>query len=139
MQRKIFQFLGGGPLICAKFENLWKFSKYFDIFQGKKWFFSKVAQNDARSLKKLGSIFPYQRGGGGLDPGMYFYILFFFSYFVSFPNHIQLNNKNEKEKKKILFLSLSIYFLLFSKNKRSFTNIGIFFVFWNIISWSWTS
>ena len=40
--------------------------------------FSKVAQNDARSLKKLGSIFPYQRGGGGLDPGMYFYIHFFF-------------------------------------------------------------
>ena len=39
--------------------------------------FSKVAQNDVRSLKKIGSIFPYQRGGGfvcwiGLSALVYF-------------------------------------------------------------------
>ena len=50
MQRNFFRFLVGGP--PSSEQNLWKFSKYFEFFKGKKRIFSKVAQNDARSLKK---------------------------------------------------------------------------------------
>ena len=39
MQRKFVRFLGGVP---SSEQNLWKFSKYFDFFQGKKWVFPKL-------------------------------------------------------------------------------------------------
>ena len=47
--------------------------------------FSKVAQNDARSLKKIGCIFLHL-GGGDQKPQMQnFRHFFYFSYFVSLP------------------------------------------------------
>ena len=73
MQRKFFHLYEGvgvgeggsnsfwGPI-------LWKYSKYFWLFQGEKMVLTKVAHNDAKSLKKIGCIFPHHLGGGGVRP-----------------------------------------------------------------------
>ena len=51
--------------------------------------FSKVAQNDARSLKIIGCIFLHFGGGGEQKPQMQnFRHFFYFSYFVSLPYFI---------------------------------------------------
>ena len=47
---------------------------------------SKVAHNDAKSLKKIGCIFPHRLGGwGGQTLVWKIPQNFYFSYFVSFP------------------------------------------------------
>ena len=47
---------------------------------------TKVAHNDAKSLKKIGCIFPHRLGGwGGLTLVWKIPQNFYFSYFVSFP------------------------------------------------------
>ena len=55
--KKIFSIFRGG--VPSSEQNLWKFSKYFDFFQGKKIIFSKVVPYDARSLKKKDGQFPH--------------------------------------------------------------------------------
>ena len=61
-KEKFFSFRGGGggvplsPQLRKIYEN---FLSVFGFFQGEKIIFSKVAQNVARSLKKIGCIFPH--------------------------------------------------------------------------------
>ena len=55
-------------------------------FQGEITNFSEVAQNDARSLKKIGYKFPNLCGGGGGQTEVWkFPNIFLFSYFVPLP------------------------------------------------------
>ena len=54
--------------------------------------FSKVAQNDARSLKKIGCIFLHLGGGGSQTPNAEFSAFFFFFLLCIVP----LNNIHER-------------------------------------------
>ena len=75
-KEKFFPLWGGsGPFWGPIF---WKYSKFFfGLFQGEKMNFSKVAQNDARSLKKIGCIFLHS-GGGVSNPKCRIFCIFFF-------------------------------------------------------------
>ena len=77
MQRKIFRFFSGGSphhlsKNCENFLSILRFSR------GKKYFFQSCSKW-CQKLKKNRLYFSIPAGGGGgPDPGMYFYIQFFF-------------------------------------------------------------